>query len=253
MPEVRKLYGDSRPHVSFFAARTGIRLFDDTAVPVLRRHALDLSSEYQREAIIELGEARNLPEAADILRQLLAHSDKRVRIWAYGALRRRGDRYVESVTVGEPNFTLDLVRSDARPLIYARVAGAQSVAVFGPAVWLRPPLHYESPDGALSLYAGDGDREVKIIAKAPGGKLIAPPQSCPLELDTLLTRLGSERRVLPGAAVTGYGLPYSCVIRALKELCDSRAIPGDFQLESSDLTDVEGPLEEPGRPETELE
>ncbi len=253
LPEVRKLYGDTRPYVSFFAARTGIRLHDDSAVPVLRRHALNVTSEYQREAIIELGDAQNLPEAADALRPLLSHTDKRVRIWACGALRRRGDRYVESVRVGEPNFSLDLVRSDARPLIYARVAGAQTLALFGPDIWLRPPLHYESSDGVLNLYAADGDREVKIIARSPGGRIIGAPQVCPLDLQTLLSRLGSERRALPDGTVTGYGLPYSCIVRALKELCAARAIPGEFQLESPEVTDIEGPLEEPGRPETELE
>jgi hypothetical protein len=52
--------------------------------------------------------------------------------------------------------------------------------------------------------------------------------------------------------MAGIGLPYSKVLEAVMELCRTRTIQAEFLLESPELSDVEGALEEPGRPETDL-
>ena len=51
--EVRKLYGDRRAYVNFYSARTGLRMNDVDAVLVMRRHAYDLQSPFQQDAIYE--------------------------------------------------------------------------------------------------------------------------------------------------------------------------------------------------------
>jgi hypothetical protein len=65
--------------------------------------------------------------------------------------------------------------------------------------------------------------------------------------------MGDDRHRLPDGTIPGAGLAYSQVLEALVALCDSRTIDASIELERPELSDVEGPLEQPGRPETDLE
>jgi flagellar basal body P-ring protein FlgI len=252
LPVVRKLYTDPRPYVRFHAARTGLRLNDEAAVWVLRRQAQDPRDPHQREAIRVLGEAVNFTEAADALRPLLSHEDERVRIWAYLALRERGDRYVEPLRVGAPNFVVDRVRSKGPPLIYARVRQAQRLAVFGE-VKCKPPVFYEDSNALFGLHAGNHDKTLTVMRRDASGLLIGEPLSAPLEVVGLAAKMGNELIGTADGKTSGLNLAYSQVARTLYDLCKAGSIDANFRVEKPE--DLQGGVrvEEPGRPETDLE
>lgn len=253
LPEIRKLYTDRRLHVSFFAARTGLRMNDTDAVLVLRRHAHDLRSPHQREAIRELGRADNITAAADALRPLLNHDDDRVRIQAYLALRDRMDRFIAPQRIGEPNFVLDRVRSTGKPLIYGRVAGSQRLAVFGDQTLCDPPIFYEHADRLFGLHALDNADTITILRLGTDGQMIASPIQAPLEVAGLVARLGREPIRQTGDELAGANVPYSEVLRCLYDLAAAGSIDARFELETPRDRTRTGPLEPPGRPETDLE
>ncbi|UCG34101.1 MAG: flagellar basal body P-ring protein FlgI [Phycisphaerales bacterium] len=252
LPVIRRLYSDHRPYVNFYAARTGIRLDDEAALLVLRRHAHDLQSPHQQEAIRELASAVNFTEAADALRPLLSHENERVRIMSYQALRERGDRYIRPLRVGAPNFTIDRVRSKEPALIYACTGQAQRLAVFGePAC--RAPVFYEHRDRLYGLHAGKNSETITVMRRNAEGQLVAEPVEAPLEVVGLAATMGREIREGPDGTAPGLNLAYSHVVKALYDLAETGTIRTAFHVETIQDRRWLGPLEPPGRPETDLE
>ncbi len=253
LPEVRKLYGDRRAYVNYHAARTGLRMNDVDAVLVMRRHAYDLQSPFQQDAIQELGRAEKLTDAAAVLRPLLNHDDDRLRIQAYLALRRRMDRFIRPIRVGEPNFVIDRVRSTGAPLIYARTTGAQRLAIFGDQALCRPPLFYEHPDRIFGLHARPNADKITVLRIGPDGSMLSAPIEAPLEVGGLAEKMGSELGTRRNEDWAGANLPYSEVIKALFDLSRSGDINAEFEVETTKDRVGRGPLEPPGRPESDLE
>ena len=252
LPTVRKLYTDPRAHVNYFAARTGLRLNDEAALMVLRRHAHDLQSPHQQAAIRELGQALNFTEAADALRPLLSHENERVRIMSYQALRGRGDRFIKPLRVGAPNFVIDRVRSKGSPLLFARVREAQRLAVFGE-IACRLPVFYEHPHALFGLHAGDQAQTITVMRRNNSGRLIAAPVAAPLDVVGLAARMGRELVEAPDGTPPGLNLPYSQVFKTLYDLAESGTIDAEFRVEGIKDRQWTGPLEPPGRLETDLE
>jgi flagellar basal body P-ring protein FlgI len=252
LPVIRRLYTDHRPYVNFYAARTGIRLDDEAALLVLRRHAHDLQSPHQQEAIRGLASAVNFTEAADILRPLLSHENERVRIMSYQALRERGDRYIKPLRVGAPNFIIDRVRSTSPDLIYARTGQAQRLAIFGePAC--RPPVFYEHPDGLYGLHATKSGETITVMRRNADGLLVAEPAEAPLEVVGLAATMGGELTEGLDGTPPGLNLAYSHVVKSLYDLAEKGTIRAAFHIEGIEDRRWLGPLEPPGRPETDLE
>jgi hypothetical protein len=229
-----------------------MRLNDEAAVLVLRRHAHDVQSPHQREAILELGKAVNFSEAADALRPLLSHENELVRIMSYRALRERGDRYIRPMRVGAPNFVIDRVRSTGPSLIYAHTSGTQRMAVFGD-VKCRTPVYYESPEGLFGLHAVDNAETVTAMRRNEKGHLVANPVEVPLDMVGLAAGMGREITPGPDGSPPGLNLAYSRIARALYDLVESGTIDAGFHAEGIEDRKWLGALEPPGRPETDLE
>ena len=253
VPVLADLYAHDRIDVRFHAAVAGLRLGDHLAADTMSAVADDAQTEFRYRAIRALGEARGMAGAAMTLRRLLHDSDSRVRIAAYEALRARRDTAVESFTVGGDNFTIDLVPDAAPGPIYATRTGRRSVVLFGSTLELRPPLLYRSPDGSFTMTADSDARTVTLMRTIVATGRVSPPIPGPLGLARLLRMLGEEPGANYEGDITGLGISYVGVVRALDALCRDGAIPLPFQLEEPNAAELFGPAPPPtARPESEL-
>ncbi len=164
VPELQRLYASSNPDAAFYAARTGLRLGDTEALDVLVELARASDSAYQVPAIEELGRRGRAVRALSLLRGLIDDENDAVRIAAYEALRQIGDRRsVVTEHIGE-EFTLDVVRSSRRPMIYVTQTGTPKIVVFADELPVRKEVFFGTPDGGLTIT--NGGKYVRLTSKA---------------------------------------------------------------------------------------
>ncbi|MBS3733629.1 MAG: flagellar basal body P-ring protein FlgI [Phycisphaerae bacterium] len=148
------LYTNERPATAFYAARTGLRLGDLNGVDVLVEFARSGDSPYQVPAIRELGRRGRAVRALSVLRGLVDDERAPVRVAAYEALRRIGDsRTVTSHQVGE-EFTLDVVRTTGRPVIYVTRTAEPRIVLFGRDIQVKSSVFFTSPDRTVTIADG---------------------------------------------------------------------------------------------------
>lgn len=251
LPVIRPLYADRNRRASFYAARAGHRLGDELALAVLARHARDAGSPYRLQSIEVLGELRR-GSAANALGGLLADEDQRVRLAAYEGLARLGSVKVESSQVGEDNYVLDWVDCEGGGLIWARRSKQQRIAILGGSLWCQPPVFYTAADGALTISADPGAGHLTLVRRTPFAGLVSEPIRASLNVKRLVQMLGSDAGLDNDGRVKGLGLSYAQVLEALSHLCRNGAIPAVFTLEQPSLTELLGPVEPMGRPESEF-
>jgi len=186
------------------------------------------------------------------LRRLLTDEDPRVQIASYDALAQRGDVSVDSLRIGDDAFMLDVIPSSSSRFVYVKRSGSQRIAVFGGDVKCTPPVFYRSPDGALTITAGGGDQELTVIRVVVPTGTTSPPIPAPLDAVGLIRLLGSKAKVNLDGEVTGVGLDYGAVVRAIHALCESRTLNARFVLEQPNVAELFGPPQPAGRPESEL-
>jgi len=255
LPLIKPLYTHPRRPVSFYAARTGLRLGDRLALDVIIRHAKDERSPQRREAIHELSEARDNLWASAVLRDLLASGDPQIRILAYEALRRAAPDTVLQVTVGKDpdNFLLELVPSDGPPLVYARRSQIRRIALIGgDHMTCLPPLLYAEPGSPVTLSARQQDPVVTVLRKDHEGKIIVGPLKAPMDVPSLIRFLGQKMTRNQQGKVEGLDLDYSVIVGVLYRLSSKKAINADVRWEEPNIEDFLGPLAPVGRPESEL-
>lgn len=254
LPALSPLYTDARRSVSYFSARTGMRMGDELAVEVVARHATDSKSPYRLPAIRELGYCRNRGRASQVLRGLLSESDTRIRIRAYEALRKVDPESMSRFVVGQrpQNYMLEVVPSDGPPLIFARRSESRRIAMIGGEKMLfRPPVLYAQPGQPVTLSAPESSRSLTLIRKNLGGKNIGPLE-VPMAVVPLVKFLGNDMRLGPEQRLEGLGLDYAVVLDVLYRLCEQGAINADLRWEEPSVEDLVGPLRPMGRPESEL-
>lgn len=252
IPAVRKLYGDRRAHVNYFAARTGLRLGDVMAVDVLADHARNTRSPYRMEAIHELGRATHLTSAAGVLRELLSDTTPQVRVLAYEMLRKSGDEAIRTYVCGKSNFALDVIDAAGEFLIYCKRTEQQRIALFGKDLTCTPPLFYAHHKGDITISSNESDKQLTLIRKTPFHNLVGTTQ-VDLNAINLIKMLGDDPQQDRHENVTGLGLTYSHVVHALNALCRDGGLPANFMFEAPSLSDYFGPLDKSDRPESELE
>lgn len=253
LPMLADLYAHDQVDVRFYAAVAGLRIGDHIAADTMSAVADDPKTEFRFRAIRALGEARGMAGAAMTLRRLLHDSDSRVRIAAYEALRYRRDLAVESFAIGGDNFRIDLVPEAAPGPIYATRTGRRAIVLFGPSLDVRPPLLYRAPDGSFTMTADANDRQVTLMRTVTATGRVSPPIPGPLSLASLLRMLGEDAGTDYDGEITGLGIGYVGVVRALDALCRDGSIPLPFQLEEPNAAELFGPAQLPAsRPESEL-
>jgi len=111
LPVIKPYYESKDQFAAFYAARTGLRLGDNSAASVILRLAEDSSSPLQLTAIEELGLHPQLLRAVPVLRRLLDDQNELVRVAAYKALLQHGDNSAIRRYDIAGQFELDVVSS----------------------------------------------------------------------------------------------------------------------------------------------
>lgn len=252
---LQAFYAHPNDNLRYHAARTGARLGDGQALPVVAGMATSGSHSQRLLAIRELGDCDS-PQAPLSLAPLLSDPDQEIRIAAYEALLQHRHPTIKSIKFAhlldpsQINFILDVVEPEARPLIYVRRTRLPRIAVFGSRLSITPPVFYNHAEDAITVHTVAGSDDVQVFAKR-GGRLseqiVVPPRV--VDLITALADLP-----LPDKAgnLRGLGLPCSRVVQILADLCRNETIPARLVLEQTTLTELLGPEVAPERPEGEL-
>ncbi|MCZ6653175.1 MAG: flagellar basal body P-ring protein FlgI [Planctomycetota bacterium] len=250
-PAVRSLYTHALPHVTFYAARTGLRMSDDLAVAVLGEHALDPNSPYQEEAIRTLGEAASRFRTTHPLWQVLnSNLDINARVSAYEGLVGHQDTFVSSKNIGN-NFIMDHIPAhDGGDLIYCKVAAEPRIAIIG-APRCKTPLFYRHDQGLVTLIADAQAQEITVIRQTASGR-VSPPTTTSLEVTDLISLLGAKAGTDKFGKVNGLGLDYAQIIDVIADLCENGTIDAVFKIERPGTVEATGPKRQTGRPGSEL-
>jgi hypothetical protein len=229
LPELNRLYAHERDYVSFYVAAAGLRLGDHVAADAMALHAGNPASPYRLRAITALGRAPSFASARMTLRTLLEDEDARIRVAAYEELARMGDVAVDSVELAEDNFHLDRVSSKRPPFIYVKRSGERRIALFGGPIEAAPPLFYRAPEGSFLMDGRVGQDHLTLLRVTPNGEM-SPQVRAEPDIYRLIELMGSEAG-MNGDEVTGLGLDYGAIVRALYHLCADGAIEAEFVLE----------------------
>lgn len=250
--DLQPLYTHQNAALRFAAARTGLRLGDLGALPVLAALAAPGGAELRSPAIRALGDC-NSPQVGAHLAPLLNDADEGIRIAAYEALLQRGHPSIQSVTFrhildqDQINFILDVVDSTGAPLIYVRRTRLPRIAVFGSRAPVTPPVFYVPADESVTIHTVDGADDLRVFAKRRGRmseQIVLPPRVVDLitSLADLPVRDDANR-------LRGLGLHYSGVVRILAALNADQAISAPVIMEQ--FGGAPAPEVTPERPEGE--
>jgi len=252
LPALQELYTHEKDYVSFHAGVAGIRLGDHLAGDVICRHAEAVDGAFRFQAIHALATARGMAGPAAVLRRLLEAGDPRVQIAAYEALVARADPTILSKTVASDNFRLDLIPTKRPNFVYVKRSQARRVALFGEDLECRPPVHYRSPDGSITLTAQPSDDGLTLLRVVVPSGSMSPPVVAPFDLPDVIELMGRDADVDLDGKVVGLGLDYGAVARAVYHLCKDHAVNAQFILEQPNAAEMFGPAPVAGRPESEL-
>jgi len=258
VPLLKPQYAHSDPYVSFYTARTGLRLKDGGAVAILAQIAGNRQHPLRVEAARELGDS-DIQVAAQRLVPLLDNEDQQVRIAAYEGLVRarhpviRSRRIPCALDPEQVNVTVDLVESSAPPMIYARRTREPRIAVFGLRTPVNTPMFYSHPADVVTVNAADERGDLTVFARERYGRklndrVVVAPRV--VDLIAALVQLPTKDE---GGRMKGVALSYSQTLQVLHTLCKDGVIPAEFVLEQVDLERFFGPDTPLERPETDAE
>lgn len=253
IPLLQGMYTDDRKAVNYHAARTGVRLGHDLALPVLVRHANDERSPFRGAAIRELGTCPLQRDAGRALRALLESSDIRIRLLAYESLRELDREAVMRFRVGEEtlNFWLELAPSRGAGIIYARRTKVRRIGLIGgEEMTCRTPLFYSVDGSPVTLTAEANETRMNVLLRK-ANKTIGPFK-VPLSIPILIRFLGDAPVKDENGGLKGLGLDYAQVLDVLYRLCESGAINAEMRWEEPTVEDLVGPLKPLARPESDL-
>lgn len=254
IPYVQPLYTHASPTVRFYAARAGLRLKDVNALTPTEQIAESPEHACRLLAVRELGEC-DYPQAGRRLARLLDSDDHELRVAAYEGLLNHKHPAVETHRFGSAldptqfNLTLDVVESNARPLVYVRRTLEPRIAVFGPRMPLSLPLFYNHPDDWVTLNALEEHGDIAVLCRTRSGRLMTEPLMVPARVVELIRALADLPVKDDAGRIRGIGLDYARVVEVLDALCTSGAIPARLAVQTATGTDLLELAELPERPE----
>ncbi|MBU0616574.1 MAG: HEAT repeat domain-containing protein [Planctomycetes bacterium] len=254
IPHIQPLYTHADPAVRFYAARAGLRLKDVNALAPMERIAESPEHACRLRAVRELGEC-DYPQAGRQLVRLLDSDDHEVRVAAYEGLLKhkhpavKTHHFSSALDPTRFNLTLDVVESNARPLVYVRRTLEPRIAVFGPRMPLSLPLFYNHPDDWVTLNALEKHGDIAVLCRTRSGHLMTEPLMVPARVVELIRALADLPVEDDDGRLRGIGLGYARVVEVLDALCTSGAIPAQLAVQTTSGADLLGPAELPERPE----
>lgn len=237
VPIVQGLYASKNPPTAFHAARTGLRLGDDMALEVILRFAGGSDPALQVQAIEELGRHPNLVRAVPILRGLVEDTNELVRLAAYEALLRHGDRQTVIRIDVSGQFKLDLVDSHRGYVIYATQTQEPKIVLFGGNLGVAKPVFFRTPDDMVTINARAGEEKLSVFRKIPRSGRYSDVLRVDFLVRSLVLALGEKPEMDAHGSFKGLGLTYGQVVSVLCKMCERRDIPAKFVLQ--ELPDVQ--------------
>lgn len=232
IPTIQPLYSSRNKATAFYTARTGMRLGDDIAADVVIRFASEGDSPLQIQAVRELGRHPRVARAALALRQLVDDQDELVRIAAYEALLKRGDRTVVTRVDVTDEFKLDIVNSSRRNEIYAWHGGEQRIVLFGREMTVHRDVFFNAPQDMVTVNANKGDKRLTLYRRIPRTGDFSENLFTDFSVRSLITTLGSLPERGPDGKIEGLGLTYSQVVGVLYRMCQANNIQAKFRLQT---------------------
>jgi hypothetical protein len=176
---------------------------------------------FQLAAVQVLGELPASPAVDRMLRQLLDSEETSGRLEAYRVLARNEDSSVFSTVVTEENqkFILDVVPSQADPIIYATRTGKPRIAIIGRMPQVVRPLVFSALNNRLTISARGPASPLTIFYRDP---LLADPVkmfSNP-DVSEVIRRLGGD--AAPGEAPLNFS--YGQIVAMLLGLSTQNAL-----------------------------
>jgi len=230
IPMIRPLYDSDLPGAAFFAARTGMRLGDSKANPVVLDFAQKAGGPYRVPAIEALGRHAGMPRADLTLRKLLDDDDNLVRIAAYEALCGRGNRAVVQLDI-DGRFGVDVVRSE-KHMIYATRTEQARIVIFGTDVEVGNPVFFNAFDDLVTINANEGSEELTVWRKIPQTGGVSDKFHIPFDAVSLIKTLGSRAEYGPDGEIAGLGLTYGQVVSVLYRMCEKGSMNARFVLQA---------------------
>ncbi len=246
------LYGHPKPHVRYYSAIAGLRLGDHIAADGIALVAQDPLDPHRFDAIRALGQAKDIAVARVALRRLLNDEDPRIQIAAYESLSDRADTAITRRYIGEGNFVLDHIPSARSTFIYAKRTQSRKIVLFGDKPQCNPPIFYRSPNGNITINAQSNDDNLTLLRRVPSTGRVSPPVVASRDLEQLIQLMGSPAGIGAHNKITGLGLDYSTIVRAIYYLCADGAIESKLMWEQPNVAELFGPARPTGRPESEL-
>lgn len=254
---LQAFYEHDDPAVRFFSARTGLRLHDFTAVPILTRIAQTPEHPYRLLAVRELGEC-GFAAAAVVLQPLLDADDPEIRIAAYEGLLRhrhpliRTQRFASALDRTQVNMVLDVIETSGEPMIYVRRTREPRIAVFGDRTPVVLPIFYSHPEQWVTLNAATTTDDITMFCRSRGAKRLSDRLFVPPRLVDLIIALGDLPERNAADQLRGIGLSFSQVVQVLDALRRDGSIDAPIVLERESLTELLGPTKPPrDRPEVD--
>jgi hypothetical protein len=230
IPTYRPMYTSSDPAVSFYAARSGLRLGDDAALETMKTFATNDRFPLQREAIAELGRQGSLGRVAGSLRPLLDDDSDAIRVAAYEALSQLNDR-VSITRINIPQqFRLDVVESHKGYMIHASTSKEAKLVIFGKGLKLPEDVFYNAPEDLVTINANLGQKDVEIVRKVPQGGY-SDTLKCDYQVQSLITMLGTLPHRDADGRIPGLALTYMQVVAVTQAMCNNHTIPARFDLQ----------------------
>ncbi|MGC9453952.1 MAG: flagellar basal body P-ring protein FlgI [Phycisphaerae bacterium] len=254
LPVVKEHYTSDDPRVAYYAARTGLRLGDESALEIVLQAAGDPDSSLQTDAIRELGRHPHIPEGRPLLEDLLNDQNEFVRFTAYRALLRRGgSSAIRRVNVsGE--FEVHAVKSDRRYVIYASQTDRPRIVLFGQDMTVQRPVFYNSPDDLVTINAHRDDDKLLVYRKIPSRGDYSDPFYVDCYVRELVRTLGDRPEPDDNGDIKGLGLTYGQVVSVLYRMCEEGDIPAKFVLQPlPELQRIYQEMPEVGRPDAPAE
>jgi hypothetical protein len=275
----REMMSHGSPDVQYAAARAAAYLGDAAGQQALVTIARTSGHKFQVNAVRVLGTMVPSPSLNESIRPLLDSSEWLVRLEAYRMLSKNGDSAIFSTPVhGGPDkggFTLDVVRSDGPPVIYATQRGEPRIAIIGSKVGVNMPITFGAMDNRLSVSSNDDARTVTVFYRPPmpdGGPRTREQRDAlvPIairsnpDLAEIIARLGGEGGDAGGNARLGHlDFNYGEILSILSQLTTARQVsayapggdrtPASFILQElprvQDAIDSAPPIPEQGRPQ----
>jgi hypothetical protein len=213
LPAITPLISDADPSVSFAAARAAAFIGDTVGQEALADISRRSDHPHQLEAVSALAGLTDTPAMRRLLRELVNADSPLVRIEAYRALADKNDPAVFREAIGD-KFWLEVIESDAPPLIYATSRGEPRIAILGRLPQLRQPATFATLGNALSFSTnGNGNRPISIFWRGPSGRQPIRVESGP-QIAHIIARLGGK--AAPGEK--RFDFPYASIVAVLTDM-----------------------------------